>query len=63
MVEAYWDIGRQIENAVGERAEYGKGLLKYLAKQLTKESGYPLPGRRQNWCYDSRFARLPYLRR
>ena len=39
MVEAYWDIGRQIEKAVGERAEYGKGLLKYLAKNLTSEFG------------------------
>jgi len=28
MVEAYWDIGRQIEQAVGNRAEYGAGLLK-----------------------------------
>jgi predicted nuclease of restriction endonuclease-like (RecB) superfamily len=39
MVEAYWKIGRQIEEAVGERAEYGKGLMKYLANQLTAEFG------------------------
>ena len=39
MVEAYWEIGRQIESAIGERAEYGKGLLKYLAEQLTEEFG------------------------
>jgi hypothetical protein len=39
MVEAYWKIGRQIEEAVGERAEYGKGLLKFLAKGLTNEFG------------------------
>ncbi len=39
MVEAYWEIGRQIEEAVGDRAEYGKGLLKYLAEQLTEEFG------------------------
>ena len=39
MVEAYWDIGRQIEEAIGERAEYGKKLLQYLAKQLTTEFG------------------------
>jgi predicted nuclease of restriction endonuclease-like (RecB) superfamily len=39
MVEAYWEIGRQIEEAVGERAEYGKGLLKYLSKELTDEFG------------------------
>ncbi|MHC6203253.1 PDDEXK nuclease domain-containing protein [Breznakiellaceae bacterium SP9] len=39
MVEAYWEIERQIEAAVGERAEYGKGLLKFLAKGLTEEFG------------------------
>ena len=39
MVEAYWEIGRQIEAAVGSRAEYGKGLLKYLAGQLMEEFG------------------------
>jgi len=39
MVEAYWSIGQQIEEAVGERAEYGRGLLKYLATQLTNEFG------------------------
>ena len=27
MVEAYWDIGRQIEEAVGGRAEYGSNLM------------------------------------
>ena len=39
MVEAYWDIGRQLDEAVGERAEYGKGLLCYIAGQLTAEFG------------------------
>jgi predicted nuclease of restriction endonuclease-like (RecB) superfamily len=39
MIEAYWDIGRQIEEAVGDRAEYGKGLLRYLAQQLSAEFG------------------------
>jgi len=39
MVVAYWDIGRQIENAIGERAEYGKGLLRFLSEQLTIEFG------------------------
>ncbi|MCL2111612.1 MAG: PDDEXK nuclease domain-containing protein [Clostridiales bacterium] len=39
MVEAYWEIGRQIEEAVGERAEYGKGLLQYLSGRLTAEFG------------------------
>jgi hypothetical protein len=27
MVEAYWNIGRQIAEAQGERAEYGKQLM------------------------------------
>lgn len=39
MVEAYWEIGQQLDKAVGERAEYGKGLLKHLAGQLTAEFG------------------------
>ena len=32
MVEAYWKIGHQIDEAINERAEYGKGLLKFLEK-------------------------------
>jgi len=39
MVQAYWEIGRQITEAVGERSAYGKQLLKYLSVQLTKEFG------------------------
>ena len=39
MVEAYWDIGKQIEESIGNRAEYGKGLLRYLSERLTKEFG------------------------
>lgn len=41
MVEAYWNIGKQIYEAQGEseRAEYGAGLLKYLAERLTAEFG------------------------
>lgn len=39
MVEAYWNIGKEIAEAQGERAEYGKKLLKYLSEQLTKEFG------------------------
>jgi len=39
MVEAYWEIGRQIEQAVGDRAEYGKELLKSLSIRLTEEFG------------------------
>jgi len=40
MVEAYWNIGRQIMEAQkGQRAEYGIGLIKYLAERLTDEFG------------------------
>lgn len=39
MVGVYWEIGRQIAEAVGDRAEYGKGLIKYLSERLTKEFG------------------------
>jgi len=39
MVEVYWDIGRQIEQAVGDRSEYGKGLMQYISKKLTSEFG------------------------
>ena|GEM_PF-4764476 len=39
MVEAYWEIGKEIAEAIGERAEYGKGLLTYLSKELTAEFG------------------------
>ena len=41
MVEAYWDVGRQIHEAQGKvpRAEYGKGLIKYLSEKLTEEFG------------------------
>jgi len=41
MVEAYWEIGREIIEAQdqNQRAEYGKQLLKYLSEQLTQEFG------------------------
>jgi predicted nuclease of restriction endonuclease-like (RecB) superfamily len=41
MVEAYWDIGRQITEAQNNdrRAEYGAQLLKYLAANLTADFG------------------------
>jgi hypothetical protein len=35
MVGAYWEIGRQIEEAIGNRSEYGKGLLQYISKGLS----------------------------
>ena len=44
MVGVYWATfiergGRQIAEAVGERAEYGRSLLAYLSERLTKEFG------------------------
>ncbi len=39
MVEAYWEIGRQIVEAQGDRAEYGKHLIEYLSERLTREFG------------------------
>lgn len=39
MVEAYWSIGKQIADAQGERAEYGKQLLKYLSEQRDAVKG------------------------
>ncbi|KYJ86942.1 PDDEXK nuclease domain-containing protein [Sulfurovum riftiae] len=42
MVEAYWNIGKQIveeEQSGKERAEYGKYLIKELSKRLTDDFG------------------------
>jgi len=39
MVTAYWEIGREIAEAVGDRAEYGKQLLHFLSERLTAEFG------------------------
>jgi predicted nuclease of restriction endonuclease-like (RecB) superfamily len=39
MVNAYHEIGRQITEAIGERAEYGQKLLLYLSEHLTIEFG------------------------
>jgi len=39
MVTAYWEIGREISEAVGDRAEYGKQLLQFLSEKLTAEFG------------------------
>ena len=42
MVEAYWRIGHLIveeEQQGSSRAEYGSGLLKYLAQRLTDDFG------------------------
>lgn len=39
MVEACWEIGRQIVEVQGDRAEYGKRLMEYLPKRVTEEFG------------------------
>ena len=41
MVQAYWEIGKEIHKVCGEndRAEYGKRVLEYLSERLTKEFG------------------------
>jgi len=39
MVEAYWEIGKEIAESIGDRAEYGKGLIKYLSERLSAEFG------------------------
>lgn len=41
-VQMYWQIGRRIveeEQGGQERAEYGKGLIKNLSKELTPDFG------------------------
>jgi len=40
MVSAYWEIGRQITEAIGERAEYGATLIKYISDRLTADFGH-----------------------
>ena len=39
MVQAYWESGREITEAVGDRAEYGKHLLQFISEHLTSEFG------------------------
>ena len=39
MVQAYWEVGQEIAAAIGDRAEYGKQLLKFLSERLTAEFG------------------------
>ena len=39
MVAAYWEIGSRISEAIGDRAEYGKKFLLFLAEKLTAEFG------------------------
>ncbi len=39
MVSAYWSVGKQITEAIGERSKYGEQLLEYLSNKLTSEFG------------------------
>lgn len=39
MVQAYWEIGYEISEAIGDRAEYGKQLLQFLSEKLTADFG------------------------
>ncbi|MBR3312852.1 MAG: hypothetical protein IKG18_01800 [Atopobiaceae bacterium] len=39
MVGTYWKIGKEIIDAVGNRAAYGKHLIAYLSDHLTAEYG------------------------
>jgi len=41
MVEAYWNIGRLINDSIGYdgRAEYGMGIIRSLSERLTKDFG------------------------
>ena len=39
MVEAYWHIGGLIAEQVGDRAEYGAGIIRDLSRRMTREFG------------------------
>jgi len=41
MVEAYWNIGRLVNDSIGDdgRAEYGIGMIRGLSERLTKDFG------------------------
>ena len=39
MLLMYWELGKYISKAIGDRADYGKYLLKYLSERLTKDFG------------------------
>lgn len=48
LLKAYWQIGRIIvedEQNHQDRADYGKGLIKQLSKELTKELEEVFSGR------------------
>ena len=39
MVKVYWEIGKEINEAVGDRAKYSEQLLQFLSERLTTEFG------------------------
>ena len=39
MVDTYWTIGKEVTEAVGARAAYGKHLIAFLSERLTAEYG------------------------
>ncbi|MBC2888317.1 PDDEXK nuclease domain-containing protein [Gordonibacter massiliensis (ex Traore et al. 2017)] len=60
MVEAYWEIGRQIVEAQGDRAEYGKHLMEYLSARLTEEFGKGFT-RRNLFCMKQFYLAFPIV--
>ena len=60
MLLAYWDVGRRIVETQGERAAYGKHLLRYLAQELTDEFG---PGFRESNLRNMRQLHLAFPNR
>ena len=57
MVEAYWNVGREIVEKQGgaDRAKYGNGLIRSLSVKLTTEFGPSYTGT------NLRYMRLVYL--
>ena len=63
MVQVHWEIGRKIMEAQGGslRAEYGKGLLKFLAEKLTAEFGFICKMRQFHRVFQIRDTLCPEL--
>ncbi len=65
MVLAYWEVGREIFEAVGEHAEYGASLLKFLSEKLSREfgSGFDVSNLRRMRQFYILFPKRAALRR
>ena len=66
MVQVYWEIGQRLDEACdGQRAEYGKGLVKALSERLTAEfgKGYSVQGLWNMRQFYQSFPILSALRR